>query len=101
MHWAAIVFGWPAALTSIAVSGAGLLSQRAALVWIGAIIGLPFMYYLLGTPRFWPAAAAAVLTHFAAAVAVGLRWRLLAWLLFLPAPLLTSYVAAALTAGAR
>lgn len=100
MHWAAIVLGWPAALTSILVSGVGLVLRRAVFVWVGALAGLPFMLYLVGTPRFSPLAAIAVLCHFAAAVALARRSTLLAWLPFLPTPALTWYVAAAI-AGPR
>ena len=97
MHWAAIVFGWPGAITSIAVSTVGLLVQRVVLVVIGALVGLPFMFYLFATPRFWLLAVVAAPCHFAAAAAVARRWKLLAWLLFVPTPLVTWYVAAAMT----
>jgi len=129
MHWAAIVFGWPAALTALALSASGLALRRPALVWAGAIVGLPFMLYLMGAPRFWFLPAIAAPCHFAAAAVLGragrprghapltegspfdpstslaslavprarraplLRAELVAWLLFLPTPLLTAYVA--------
>ncbi len=93
MHWAAIVFGWPGALAAVAMSAGGLLIKRPALVWAGASLGLPFMVYLAGAPRFWFVPAVAVPCHFAAAVALGRRFTGLAWLLFMPTPLLTFYVA--------
>jgi len=94
MHWAAIVFGWPAAFTAVALSAVGLVIRRPALVWAGAGVGLPFMLYLLGAPRFWFLPAAAAPCHFAAASALARGSARLAWLLFLPTPLLTGYVLA-------
>ena len=64
------------------------------LVVLGAAAGLPFMFYLFGTPRFWPFAASAVPMHLAAAAALWQRLGPVAWLLFIPTPLLTGYVGA-------
>jgi hypothetical protein len=94
MHWAAIVFGWPGALSSIALSIIGLLLRRPVLVVMGAVVGLPFMLYLFATPRFWAFAAIAAQCHLGAGVALWKGRALVAWLLFIPTPLLTSYVAA-------
>lgn len=95
MHWAAIVFGWPAAFTAVLVSTAGLVVRFPALVAVGAVVGFPFMYYLFATPRFWQAAAIAAPCHFAAAMALAIQRPLLAWALFAPTPALTWYVAIA------
>ena len=100
MHWAAIVFGWPGALSSIALSTIGLLLRRPVLVVAGAVVGLPFMFYLFATPRFSAFAAVVALFHLGAGVALWKRRTLVAWLLFIPTPLLTSYVAA-LVIGSR
>jgi hypothetical protein len=99
MHWAAIVFGWPAAFTSVVLSCSGLAIDRAAYVWAGAFVGLPFMFYLFLTPGFWMFATMAALCHFGAAVALARRSRVLAWMLFLPTPLLMWYVATAVLSG--
>jgi hypothetical protein len=99
MHWAAIVFGWPTVLASIASSAVGLVLRRPLLVWLGAVAALPFMFYLLLTPRFWMVAALAVPTHFGSALAVARRWPRLAWLLFIPTPAAATYVAAAIAGG--
>ena len=101
MHWAATVFGWPGALTSIALSAFGLFIRRGSLVWVGAFVGLPFMFYLFLTPRFWWLAAIAAPCHFGAAATTTRRPRWLGWLLFLPTPVVTWYVAAALSASMR
>jgi hypothetical protein len=99
MNWVPIVFGWPAALTSMVVSAVGLTLRRPAIVWLGALVGLPFMFYLFLTPLFGPLAAAAALCHFGAAVALR-RSTVLAWLLFVPTPLVTLSAAVALAARA-
>jgi hypothetical protein len=101
MHWAAIVFGWPGALTSIVVSAVGLLIRRGFLVWVGACVGLPFMFYMFLTPRFWWLAAIAASCHFGAALAASRRSMLLGWLLFLPTPLVTWHIAAVISASTR
>ncbi len=99
MRWLVpIVFGWPAAYASIALSSVGLVLRRPAVVWLGAFVGLPFMFYLFLTPRFGPLALLAALCHFVAAVVLR-RSTLLAWLLFIPTPLVTWYLAAAIAAG--
>jgi hypothetical protein len=99
MEWTTMVFGWPGALTSIMVTSVGLILRRASLVWVGAFVGLPFMFYLFATPRFWPFAAVAAPCHFGAAAAMARRSRLLAWLLFIPTPLFTWYVATLIAGG--
>ena len=97
MHWAAIVFGWPAALSSIVLSTVGLVIRWPMFVAVGAVVGLPFMFYLFMTPRFWLVALTAAPCHLCAALALARGRVILAWLLFLPAPLLTWYVAAAVS----
>ena len=99
MHWVAMVFGWPGAITAIALSSVGLLLRRSALVWLGALIGLPFMLYIFGSPRFWWLAAVAAPCHIGAAAVASRRNLVLAWLLFLPTPVVTWYLAAAISAG--
>lgn len=99
MHWAAIVFGWPAVLTSIAVTILGLTAKRAALVVAGAVIALPFMFYLFASPRFtWIAVPVAVM-HFASAYALHRGRVLLAWGGFLPFVITAGLVARLLTRG--
>jgi hypothetical protein len=99
MHLAAMMFGWPGAITAIALSGMGLLVRRAILVWVGAFVALPFMVYMFGTPRFWWLAAVAAPCHFGAAAAASRRYMLLGWVLFLPTPAVTWYIAAAISSA--
>lgn len=84
MHWAAIVFGWPAVIASIAVTTAGLIAKRAALVAAGATVALPFMSYLFASPRFTWIAIPIVVMHFGSAFAIQRGRTLLAWCGFLP-----------------
>jgi hypothetical protein len=58
------------------------------------------MFYLFLTPLFGPLAAAAALCHFGAAVALR-RSTVLAWLLFIPTPLVTFAAYAAVAFAAR
>jgi hypothetical protein len=97
MHLAAMMFGWPGAIIAIAFSAMGLLGRRATLVWVGALVGLPFMFYIFETPRFWWLAAVAAPCHFGAAAAASRRYMLLGWVLFLPTPAVTWYIAAAIS----
>lgn len=47
-----IIFGWPFIFLSIFVSVIGIIFNRYGLVLIGALLIIPFCYYLNGTPRF-------------------------------------------------
>jgi hypothetical protein len=101
MNWAATVFGWPAIVAAILASLAGLTLRRSWLVWCGALLALPFMLYVIATPRFWPLAAFAAPSHvLAAAAAARRRWGL-AWLLFVVTPVAVAAVAYGLSAGTR
>jgi hypothetical protein len=91
MPWAAIVFGWPSAFGAIAIGWTGLVMRSAIVMLLGGVIGLGFMTYLSGAPAFWPLAVLAVACYFGAAAAMWRRRTRLAWLLFLPTPLLTVY----------
>ena len=93
MLWPAIVFGWPAAFSSIAITAVGLIGRRPWLVAVGAAVGGPFMFYLFGTPRFGVFAAFAWVCHLGAATALWRTRTRVAWLLFAPTVALTFYVA--------
>ncbi len=47
-----IIFGWPFVALSLILSVVGIIFQRPALVFFGALLVAPFCYYLNGTPRF-------------------------------------------------
>ena len=100
MHWAAVLFGWPAAITSVLASTAGLALRRPLLVWLGLLVGFPFMVYLLLTPRLWLFAAVALPCHVGAA-GLARRSPAVAWLLFLPTVLATVSTAVLVIRGGR
>ena len=50
--WPAIIFGWPAILGAIALSATGIIHGRPKLLIVGAVISLPFSFYLAGSPVF-------------------------------------------------
>jgi ABC-type phosphate transport system permease subunit len=43
-----IIFGWPAIITSILLSVAGIWLKKPALLVVAGIVCLPFTYYLSG-----------------------------------------------------
>ena len=82
--WPAIVFGWPAILTSIALSVMGIVRGRPKWLSAAAIIALPFSLYLLGSPLFrWFGLAIPFLLAGAGFAIYKSRTRL-AWLLLTP-----------------
>jgi len=76
-----IIFGWPAIITSILLSVAGVQLRKPALLVAAGIVCLPFTYYLSG---FRTPAAILPLFQFGSAYAIARRQTLLAWLLILP-----------------
>jgi hypothetical protein len=76
-----IIFGWPAIITSILLSVAGVWLKKPALLVTAGIVCIPFTYYLSGyrTP-----AVILPLFQFGSAYAVTRQKNLLAWLLLLP-----------------
>jgi hypothetical protein len=93
MNGAAIVFGWPMIVASIFASLAGLSLRRSVLVWCGAVLSLPFMLYVVATPRFWPLGAVAAPSGLLAAAAATYRRWGFAWLLFAVTPVAVAAVA--------
>jgi hypothetical protein len=58
----AVTLGWPAVITSIIVVLAGIARGRSRTVLIGALLGCPFLLYLLASPRIgWLALIVGVL----------------------------------------
>ena len=93
MPWAAVVFGWPAAIVSILLGALGLMSGRWTWVVAGALVGSPFLLYLSLTPRFGWVAMLVAASYVGAAVAAYRQRRRQAWLLFAPMLMLVAYVA--------
>jgi hypothetical protein len=80
-----ILFGFPAVFVSLLVSVIGILKDKYWLVIIGAILFVPFSYYLSGAPGL--ARLPILLPGFqvGSALAVREKSKLWAWLLLLPA----------------
>jgi hypothetical protein len=76
-----IIFGWPAIITSILLSIAGVWLKKPALLVTAGIVCIPFTYYLSG---FRTPAVVLPLFQFGSAYAVTRQKNLLAWLLLLP-----------------
>lgn len=76
-----IIFGWPAIITSILLSVAGVWLKRPALLIAAGIVCIPFTYYLSGirTP-----AVVLPLFQFGSAYAITRQKNVLAWLLLAP-----------------
>jgi hypothetical protein len=99
MPWAAVVFGWPAAIASIFLGVLGLMSGRWKWVVGGALAGSPFLLYLSLTPRFGWVAVLVAASYAGAVVATYRQRRRQAWLLFAPMLMLVAYVAAVVEAA--
>jgi hypothetical protein len=80
-----IVFGWPAILATLTVSALGVALKRPWLLLVGAVIFIPFSYYLSGAPgSLWLPILLPISLAFAGyAVYKGLHT--MAWLLISPA----------------
>ena len=90
----AVVFGWPAVISSILLTLAGIAAARWQVVLGGAAVGSPFLFYLLLTPRFRLVALPVALLHFGAALAVARGRRVAAFALVAPFVAMAAIVAA-------
>ena len=79
--WIQIIFGWPAIITSILLSLAGLWLKKPVLLVVAGVLCLPFTYYLSG---FRTPAVVLPLFQFGAAYAISRQKPWVAWLLLLP-----------------
>jgi hypothetical protein len=77
-----IIFGWPAVITSILLSIAGIRLKKPALLIASGIICIPFIYYI--SNGFRNLAALLPLFQFASAYALMRNRELVAWLLITP-----------------
>jgi hypothetical protein len=76
-----IIFGWPAIISSILLSVAGVSLKKPTLLVAAGIVCIPFTYYLSG---FHTAAVILPLFQFGSALAVTRRKNSIAWLLITP-----------------
>ena len=80
-----LLFGFPAVIVSLLVSVIGVWKEKYWLVIIGALLFIPFSYYLFGVSYgfFLP------LFQIGSAVAVRAKRKIWAWVLLLPAFLIS------------
>lgn len=89
----AMLFGFPAAFLSLLVSTIGILKEKFWLVILGALLFIPFTYYLYGAPGSAGLPILLPLLQFGSAAAVYKKNKLWAWLLLAPSFLATLWVA--------
>ena len=85
-----IIFGWPAIITSILLSVAGIWLKKPTLLVIAGIVCIPFTYYLSG---FRTPAVVLPLFQFGSAYAVTRQKDWLAWLLVAPMVIIAALLA--------
>ena len=85
-----IVFGWPAIITSILLSIAGVWLRKPALLIASGIVCIPFTYYLSG---FRTPAIVLPFFQFGSAFAIRRQRNSLAWLLITPLVIIAGLLA--------
>ena len=80
-----MIFGLPAALLSLVLSLIGVWKGKFWLVILGAVLFIPFSYYLNGSPGLRGFAILLPLFQMASAAAVRERNKMWAWFLLVPA----------------
>ena len=90
----ALLFGFPAAFLSLILSVIGVLKQKYWLVLIGAILFVPFVYYLSGAPGTYRLPLLLPLFQAASGAALRAGKKAWAWILLLPSLLAVLWVVA-------
>lgn len=85
-----IVFGWPAIITSILLSIAGVWLKKPALLITAGIVCIPFTYYLSGIRA---PAVILPLFQFGSAYAIRRQKDQIAWLLIAPIIIIAALLA--------
>jgi hypothetical protein len=88
-----IIFGWPAIITSLVLSVAGLVLRKPWLLVIAGVLAIPFSWYLSGYPAIRTPAALLPLFQFGAAWALQREKKALAWILLAPLATITVVLA--------
>jgi hypothetical protein len=87
-----MVFGLPAVLVSLVLSVIGVLREKFWLVILGAVLFIPFAYYLNGSPGLRGFAILLPLFQMVSAAAVREKNKVWAWILLVPAFLASFWV---------
>jgi len=85
-----IIFGWPAIITSILLSIAGVWLKKPVLLVVAGVVCIPFTYYLSG---FRTPAVILPLFQFGSAYAVSRQKELIAGLLLAPLVIIAVFLA--------
>lgn len=80
-----LIFGFPAVFLSLALCVIGVLKDKFWLVIMGAVLFIPFSYYLNGLPDLRGFAFLLPLFQMGSAAAVRENNKVWAWILLLPA----------------
>lgn len=87
-----MLFGLPAVILSLLLSVTGVLKSKFWLVILGAVLFIPFSYYMNGYPNFRGFAILLPLFLMGSAAAVRENNKLWAWILLVPAFLASFWV---------
>ena len=87
-----LLFGFPCAILSLLVSAIGIIKDKYWLPLIGALLFMPFTYYLNGSPALGGIVMLLPLFQIGSAAAVFRKKRTLAWLLLMPAIFMVLWV---------
>ena len=87
-----IIFGFPAAFVSLLLSTIGVVKEKYWLVIIGAVLFIPFSYYLNGASHNSGFPFLLSLFQIGSAAAVREQNKLWAWILLAPSFLVTLYI---------
>jgi hypothetical protein len=87
------VFGWPAIITSLLVSIAGLVLRKPWLLVVGGVMVIPFAWYLSGYPAIRTSAILLPVFQFISAWVLGREKKILAWVLLAPLAIVIVFLA--------
>lgn len=79
-----ILFGFPAIFASLLVSAIGVWKEKFWLVIIGAVLFIPFSYYLSGAPGSYRLPILLPVFQIGSALAIRAGKKLWPWILLLP-----------------
>ena len=86
-----LLFGWPAVITSVLLSVAGLFLKKPLLLMAAGIICVPFTYYISG--GFRSPALVLPLFQFGSAYLISSQKILAAWTMLLPLVMISAVLA--------
>jgi hypothetical protein len=87
------VFGWPLIVLSLAVSIFGIVDERSWLVFLGAVMAVPFAYNLnYSLPEYYGIPLLLPLLHVGSAFAVREDHPVWAWILLAPTIIVVAWL---------